>query len=170
MSVAHGALYAFFTLHLQRQGYSGTAIGALWTLGVLAEIGVFVALPALFRRYALSSILLASFGCAVVRFLAIAWLAGQLWILVLAQLLHAGTFGAFHAASVAAVHRVFPAQAHGRGQTLFSGVAYGAGGAAGALLAGWAWEAAGPGLAFSLSALAAAAGAFLAYATKRAGF
>jgi PPP family 3-phenylpropionic acid transporter len=170
MSVAHGALYAFFTLHLQRQGYSGTAIGALWTLGVLAEIGVFVALPALFRRYALSSILLASFGCAVVRFLAIAWLAGQLWILVLAQLLHAATFGAFHAASVAAVHRVFPAQAHGRGQTLFSGVAYGAGGAAGALLAGWAWEAAGPGLAFSLSALAAAAGAFLAYATKRAGF
>ena len=170
MSLAHGALYAFFTLHLQRQGYSGTAIGALWTLGVVAEIGVFIALPALFRRYALSSILLASFGCAVLRFLAIAWLAGQVWILVLAQLLHAATFGAFHAASVAAVHRVFPAHAHGRGQTLFSGVAYGAGGAAGALLAGWAWEAAGPGLAFSLSALAGAAGAFLAYAMKRAGF
>ena len=170
MSLAHGALYAFFTLHLQREGYSGTAIGALWTLGVVAEIGVFLALPLLFRRVALSSILLASFGCAVLRFLAIAWLAGELWILVLAQLLHAATFGAFHAASVATVHRVFPSHAHALGQTLFSGVAYGAGGAAGALLAGWAWEAAGPGLAFSLCALAAAAGAFLASTLKRTGF
>jgi hypothetical protein len=36
-------------------------------------------------------------------------------------------------------------------------------------MAGWAWEAAGPGLAFSLSALAAAAGVFLALQLKRAG-
>lgn len=169
MALAHGALYAFFTLHLQRERYSGTLIGALWTLGVLAEMVVFLLLPALFRRFALSTILLASLGCAVLRFLAIAWLAGHLWILVLAQLLHAATFGAFHAASVAGVHRVFPPQSRSRGQALYSGVAYGAGGAVGALLAGWAWESAGPGLAFSLSAIAAGAGAFLAYSLKRAG-
>src|SRR6185295_3854627 len=49
MSAAHGALYAFFTLHLQREGYSGAAIGLYWTLGVLAEIVVFLYLPVLFR-------------------------------------------------------------------------------------------------------------------------
>src|SRR4051812_34116236 len=41
MAAAHGTLYTFFTLHLQRLGYSGVVIGFLWTLGVLAEIAVF---------------------------------------------------------------------------------------------------------------------------------
>ncbi|HWD23699.1 MAG TPA: MFS transporter [Burkholderiales bacterium] len=169
MAVAHGALYAFLTLHLRREGYSGTSIGAFWTLGVLAEIVVFLCLPALFRRFSLSAILAASFLCAALRFLALGWLAGMAAVVVLAQLLHAASFGSFHAASVAAVQRVFPEAAQARGQALYSGVTYGAGGAAGALAAGWAWETAGPGFAFSLSALAALAGLLLAHALKRAG-
>ena len=161
MAVAHGALYAFLTLHLQRLGYSGTAIGALWTLGVLAEIVVFLYLPALFRRCSLSTILLVSLLAAVVRFAAIGWAAGYLAVLVVAQLLHGATFGAFHAASIAAVHRLYPAAKHARGQALFSSLAYGGGGAAGALIAGWGWEAGGPALTFSLAAGSAALGAWL---------
>src|ERR1043165_2592306 len=34
MSAAHGTLYTFLTLHLERAGHSGTVIGALWTFGV----------------------------------------------------------------------------------------------------------------------------------------
>jgi PPP family 3-phenylpropionic acid transporter len=83
--------------------------------------------------------------------------------------LHAATFGAFHAAAVAAVHRVFPPAAQARGQTLFSSVTYGAGGAVGALAAGWLWQAVGPALAFTFSALAGLAGLHLAHALKRAG-
>jgi MFS transporter, PPP family, 3-phenylpropionic acid transporter len=169
MAVAHGAMYAFLSLHLERQGYSAFLIGWLWTAGVLAEIVVFLFLPALFRRYRLSAILAFSFGCAVARFLAIGWLADALWIVLLAQVLHAATFGAFHAASVAAVHRVFPESAHARGQTLFSGVTYGAGGAAGALAAGWAWQSGGAGVAFTASAAAGAVGLLLAMAMKRYG-
>ena len=169
MAVAHGTLYAFFTLHLQRAGYGTSLIGALWTLGVLAEILVFLALPAIFRHASLSAILAGSCLIGALRFMLIGWVADWPWVLVAAQLMHAATFGAFHAASVAAIHRVFPAAAHGRGQTLFSSVAYGAGGAAGALSAGWTWELAGPGAAFTLSALAAGTGVFLAYPLKRAG-
>lgn len=169
MAVAHGALYAFFSLYLEQHGYSGTTIGMLWTLGVLAEIVVFLYLPQLFRRYALSSILAASLLCAVLRFLAIGWATGELWIVLLAQLLHAATFGSFHAASVAAVHRVFPPTAQATGQTLFSSVSYGAGAAAGTLLAGWGWEAGGGQLAFSVAAAASLAGAFFAARLKRAG-
>ena len=169
MALAHGTLYAFLSLHLARAGHSSTAIGLLWTLGVLAEIAVFLWLPALFRRFSLSAIIFASFACAVARFLALAWLPGELWLVVIAQLMHAATFGAFHAASVAAVHRAFPEAAQARGQTLFSSISYGAGGAAGALGAGWLWEAAGPGFAFSLSALAGLAGLLFAHALKRRG-
>src|SRR5207302_998137 len=65
------------------------------------------------------------------------------------------------------VHRAVPAEAHGRGQALFSASAMAAG--AGGLMAGWAWEAAGRARAFSLSALGAVAGAFLALRLRRAG-
>src|SRR5438309_6585896 len=95
MAAAHGTLYTFLTLHLERAGYGGTMIGLLWTLGVLAEIAVFLYLPALFRRYSLSGILVFSFACAVLRFAAIGWGADFLWVLVPAQLLHAATFGSF---------------------------------------------------------------------------
>ncbi len=169
MAAAHGVLYAFLTLHLQRLGYSSSTIGALWSLGVLAEVGIFLYLPALFRRYSLAALLFGSLVLGVARFAAIGWLAGALGVLLVAQLLHAATFGAFHAASVAAVHRVFPASAHGLGQTLFSSLAYGAGGAAGALIGGWGWEHGGPGVAFSLAALAALIGAYFAFRLWRMG-
>jgi len=170
MAAAHGALYAFYTLQLQREGYGGVAIGMMWTIGVVAEIAVFAWLPALLRRHALSAILLFSFGCAVARFLVIGWLPSAMWLMIAAQVLHAATFGSFHAASVAAIHRVFPEHAQGRGQALFSSAAYGAGGAAGALLAGWGWEEGGPRLAFSLASAVALAGAYFAYRLRRAGF
>jgi PPP family 3-phenylpropionic acid transporter len=168
-AVAHGALYAFLSLHLEALGYRATAIGVLWTLGVVAEIGVFVYLPQLFRRFALSTILAASLACGVVRFAGLGWLAAEVWIVLVAQLLHAATFGSFHAAAIAAVHRVFPPNAHARGQTLFSGVTYGAGGAAGLALSGWAWTEAGAPGAFSLSVIASAVGAFFALRLRRAG-
>ena len=168
-AVAHGALYAFLSLHLEALGYSGTMIGVLWTLGVAAEIVVFLYLPQLFRRFALSTILVFSVGSGALRFLAIGWAASELWIVLLAQSLHAATFGSFHAAAVAAVHRVFPEHAQARGQTLLTSVSYGAGAAAGLLLAGWSWEAGGAPLAFSAAAAASAAGALFARRLKRAG-
>jgi PPP family 3-phenylpropionic acid transporter len=92
-----------------------------------------------------------------------------LWVVLAAQVLHAATFGSFHAASVAAVQRVFPPTAQATGQTLFSSLSYGAGGAAGTLVAGWAWAAGGGPIAFSAAAAAALAGAFFAVQLKRAG-
>jgi PPP family 3-phenylpropionic acid transporter len=166
-AVAHGALYAFLSLHLEREGYSGTMIGVLWTLGILVEVLVFLWLPHLFRRFSLAGILVFSTGCGVVRFLAIGWAASELWIVLLAQSLHAATFGSFHAAAVAAVHRLFPEHAQARGQTLFSSVSYGAGAAAGLILAGWAWQAGGAQIAFTASAAAAAAGVFFALRLRR---
>jgi len=168
-ALAHAALYAFLSLHLEALGYRASAIGLLWTLGVVAEIVVFLCLPQLFRRHALSTILAASLACGVVRFAMLGWLAVELWIVLLAQLLHAATFGSFHAAAVAAVHRVFPEGAHARGQTLFSGVSYGAGAALGFLLSGLAWGEAGARGAFSLAVIASALGAFFALRLRRSG-
>jgi hypothetical protein len=52
---------------------------------------------------------------------------------------------------------------------LFSGVTYGAGAAVGLAISGWAWEGGGAPLAFSVAALASAAGVLFALRLKRAG-
>jgi len=161
MSVAHGAMYAFYSIYLEAAGYSKAMIGALWTLGVVAEVIVFLRLPQLMRRFSLRALLIASFLCAAVRFTAIGWGVEVLAVLAVAQLLHAATFGAFHAASIAAVHRLFPGRIAGRGQALYSSLTYGLGGAAGTLIAGRTWEALGPSPSFTVSALFGALGALL---------
>jgi len=151
MSVAHGALYVFFSIYLVDAGYSKTVVGLLWTLGVVAEIGLFLALPMLFRRFSLRALLLASFAAAAVRFVAIGWGVGSLALLAAAQLLHALSFGAYHGAAVAAVHRLFTGSLAVRGQALYASLSYGLGGAVGMLFSGWCWSALGPELTYTLS-------------------
>ena len=161
MTVAHGALYVFYSIYLVEHGYSKTMVGLMWMLGVLAEIIVFVAMPSLVRRFSLKAILLASFVAAGVRFAGIGWGVEWLAVLVVAQLLHAATFGSFHAASIAAVHRLFAGPLQVRGQALYMSICYGLGGMTGTLLAGAAWERLGAPLTFGVSALVGLWGAGL---------
>jgi MFS transporter, PPP family, 3-phenylpropionic acid transporter len=161
MNAAHGTLYVFYSIYLEEAGYSKTLIGALWTVGVVAEVLLFLRLPQVMRRFSLRALLLASLCCAVLRFPVIGWAVHSLALLAAAQLLHAATFGVFHAGSVAAVHRLFPGALAARGQAVYSSIAYGLGGATGSLVAGWTWAAFGPAQSFAASALFAAMGALL---------
>jgi PPP family 3-phenylpropionic acid transporter len=161
MNAAHGTMNVFLSIYLEQAGYSKTAIGAFWTVGVVAEVGLFLLLPRLMRRFPLRALLLASLACGVLRFPVLGWGIGVPALLVAAQLLHAATFGVFHAACVAAVHRLFPGALAARGQALYSSVAFGLGGAAGSLAAGWSWDALGPAASFLVSACFALAGAAL---------
>ncbi|GAA5161332.1 MFS transporter [Viridibacterium curvum] len=158
MSAAHGALYVFYSIHLNQAGYAKPLIGALWTLGVLVEIGVFFLMPGLLKRYSLRAILLVCFATAVLRFTGIGWGVASLPLIVLLQCLHGITFGAYHAASVAAVHRWFGPQHQSFGQALYGSMSFGAGGIIGASLSGWLWDHAGPGWTFTSSAGFALAG------------
>jgi PPP family 3-phenylpropionic acid transporter len=151
MAVAHGALYAFYSIHLDRAGYGKALIALMWTLGVVAEVLVFLYLPGLLRRFTLRALLGGSLALGAIRFVAIGWGVESLALLAAVQLLHAATFGAFHAASVAAVQKMFPGSLQARGQALHSSLAYGLGGLVGALLAGWSWDSLGPAPTFSIS-------------------
>ncbi|MDR0777612.1 MAG: MFS transporter [Azonexus sp.] len=153
MSAAHGAFYVFYSIHLAANGYSRTAVGLLWSLGVLAEIGVFLAMGRLARRYSLRAILLACFAAAVLRFLLMGWGVASVGAMVFVQLLHGLTFGAYHASAISAVHAWFPGRAQGRGQALYSSLSFGAGGLLGALISGQTWDDWGAGWTFTLAAL-----------------
>jgi PPP family 3-phenylpropionic acid transporter len=163
MTAAHGALYVFYSIHLVAQGYGKTLVGALWTLGVVAEIVVFLHMPRLAARTSMRHILLACFALASIRFLLIGWGVASIGLLVAAQLLHGASFGAHHAATMAALHRWFAPGQQARAQALYGSVAYGAGGLGGALLAGALWESAGSAITFSAAALLALLGLILVW-------
>jgi len=152
MSVAHGPYYTFFSIYLVEHGYAKSAVGMLWALGVICEIGVFFLMPWLTRRYTLPQILLVSFACAMLRFLLIGWGVDSLWLLLIAQMLHAATFGAFHAAAVALIHHFFQGRHQSKGQALFGSITYGAGGMAGGLASGPIWQHYGASVLYSCSA------------------
>ncbi|MFN4148650.1 MAG: MFS transporter, partial [Rhodocyclaceae bacterium] len=158
MSVAHGPLYVFYSIHLVAHGYDKIAVGMFWSLGVIAEIVVFMSMPRLMRRVSLRAILLASFALAVLRFLLIGWAADFPLLLLLAQVLHGATFGAYHAAAMAVLIRWFEPGQQARVQGVYGSISFGAGGMVGGLISGQAWDGLGAELTYTLAAMFAAVG------------
>lgn len=160
MQLSHGPYYTFLTLHLEALGYSRGLIGQLWALGVVAEVLLFLIMPRLLQRFSLRQVLVASFLLAALRWLLLGTLAGHLPVLLFAQMLHAATFGSFHAAAIDFVQRSFQARQQGQGQALYAALA-GTGGALGALYSGYSWGSLGPAWTFAIASLAALAAAFI---------
>jgi len=167
MAAAHGPYYTFYSIHLAANGYSKSVTGWLWALGVICEIGIFVWMPHLYRAFTLRQILIASFALAVARFLMIGWGAGSLVVLLIAQALHAATFGSFHAAAIGVVHKMFRGRHQARGQAIYGSLAFGAGGALGGFASGYSWNYFGAGITFSAAALCALIGMLILWRKLR---
>jgi PPP family 3-phenylpropionic acid transporter len=156
----------FYSLYLAQIGYSNTVIGLMWSLGVVVEILFFFYQAPIFRRFGVRTVMLASLLIAVVRFLLIGLGAQSLGLLLIAQVLHAATFGAHHSASVATLQRWFSGPLQARGQALFTSISYGLGGTIGGLILGGLWDTFGSRtvyLAAALFSLIAASAATLSY-------
>ena len=63
--------------------------------------------------------------------------ADVLWVLLVAQALHALTFAAHHTVCVAVLSDYFPGRLRGRGQALYTVIAYGFPGVLGGLAGGF---------------------------------
>jgi PPP family 3-phenylpropionic acid transporter len=150
---AHSVYYSFFSLFLEERGYSKSLIGVLWAVGVICEILMFVVMPKLTARFTLKQILLVSLMLAVLRFAMIGLCTSSLPLLLLAQTLHAATFGSFHVASVAIVHQYFKGRHQAKGQAILSSMGYGLGGAIGGISGGYALQYLGGEMTFVLTAV-----------------
>ncbi|MDI1362737.1 MFS transporter [Methylotenera sp.] len=153
MVTAHGVLYNFYSIYLSEHGYSKGMIGLLWAVGVICEIGIFMLMPKLMARYSLKTILLISLVLAVLRFTMIGLAVDNIGLLVLAQTLHAATFGSFHAASVEVITQFFNGRHQAKGQAIYNSVAYGIGGTIGGVAGGYALQYLGGEKTFMLAAI-----------------
>jgi PPP family 3-phenylpropionic acid transporter len=153
MQFAHAALYVFYSLYLADLGYDKLQIGLFWALGVFAEVIFFYFQSKVLSRLDPEVVLQASFAIGVIRFVLMAFLPFTS-VLILAQVMHAGTFAAHHSAATKLLQRWFTGPLQARGQALMATVSYGFGGTAGGLFAGWIWEASQPRDVFIVSAFA----------------
>ncbi|MFQ5994237.1 MAG: MFS transporter [Acidiferrobacterales bacterium] len=155
MQASHGPYYTFYSIYLEDFGYSKSLIGALWALGVVCEIGVFLLMHQIQLRVGLRQILWVSFAVAALRWLLIGHFPEYLGVLVFAQMLHALTFGAYHAAAIALIHQFFTGHHQVRGQAIYSSVSFGLGGAIGSFYSGMTWSSLGPKGTFGIASLLA---------------
>ncbi|HEY9035359.1 MAG TPA: MFS transporter [Pseudomonadales bacterium] len=161
MQVGHGPYYAFFSIYLQEHGIDPMMTGVLWALGVGSEVVLFMFMHRLLPRFGIANILITSLFLAAVRWLMIAFGVDSWPVLLIAQLLHAATFGSFHAAAIEYVRQQFDGGYQGQGQALYSAVSFGAGGAVGAAASGLLWDI-NPVWAFVMASVAAAVAFVLA--------
>ncbi len=166
--LAHSSLYAFFSLYLVHLGYGKTAVGALWAVSVLVEIAFFWTQGRWFPMLAAERWLQVVAAFTALRFALTAGGGSVVPVLVLAQLLHAITFAAHHAACIAMVQRLFPGRLRGRGQALYTTLGYGISGVLGGVGGGWLIEHLGFAAVFWAAAVAALLAWGCAAAAERA--
>ena len=162
IQASHAIYYGFSTLDWAAAGLDGSAIGALWALGVVAEIVLF----AMSGRLPVAPTTLILFGAAgaAVRWGAMAFDPPAVLLAPL-QCLHGLSFGATHLGALGFIARTAPAEASATAQGYLAvalGLAMAAAmGVSGVLYARWG------SFAYVTMALLAAVGGMLALAARR---
>jgi len=153
MQLSHGPFYAFFAIYLSENSYNTNLIGIIWSLGVIAEILIFMKISSWIPKYGLQNLFIISFVFAVARWLLISFFADNIILVVIATLFHAITYGMYHAVSISLIHEYFTGELQGRGQALYSSVSFGLGGSIGSFYSGYFWESAGGSTVFLYASL-----------------
>lgn len=134
--LSHIAIYIFFSLYLDSLGYSKTMIGLLWAVSVMVEIAWFFSQSRWLPKLSLTAWLVLCSVTMVLRMGITATSAPVLLALIAAQALHALTFAAHHTVCIALLSHHFPGRLRGRGQALYTVIAYGFPGVLGGLAGG----------------------------------
>ncbi|HXP13296.1 MAG TPA: MFS transporter [Stellaceae bacterium] len=116
-AASHSVYYAFGSIHWQSQGFSDIAIAWLWAEGAMAEAVLFYFGAKAVERLGLVPLLALGAACGAVRWTVLAFTA-SLPLLVLAQLLHAGTVAAVGLGGMAYLSRALPPRYAATGQAI----------------------------------------------------
>jgi len=165
LQASHAPYYTFYTIYLSDFGYSKTVIGILWALGVLFEVILFLNLHKFLKPVRFRTMLIGSCLITGLRWLIIGLFPESILLLVLAQVLHAVSFGLFHGVAVSMVHRYFTGRHQHRGMALYGSISFGAGGAVGSLASGYMMGWLGASFTFAAASLVVFIAGILAWFT-----
>ena len=154
---SHAVYYGFSSLDWTAAGLGGVTVGALWSVGVAAEIALFAASGRLPAAVGPTVLLLLGAGGAVLRWSVMA-LDPPAALLPVLQCLHALSFGATHLGAVQYLARAAPPGLAATAQG-FLAVAGGIAMTIAMALSGVVHASLGPGAYAAMAAMAAAGGA-----------
>ncbi|MBI3873446.1 MAG: MFS transporter [Arcobacter sp.] len=134
MQVSFGGYYNFFTIYESEHSISLETISYLWSMGILFEVLMFYYQAPLLKKNLLFiikiSILITAF-----RWLMLFLFPDSLFVSFATQSLHAFSFGLYHSAVILYLYQIY--QNKKLAQQFMLGIAYGFGGFAGAIIAGY---------------------------------
>jgi PPP family 3-phenylpropionic acid transporter len=147
---SHAVYYAYSALDWSRAGVPETLVGALWALGVLAEVAIFWFGKPLVARFGPLALLAAAGIAGVVRWPLTA-LTDDPALLAPIQLLHALTFGAAHLGALTWLGRNVPDAQAGTAQAIYATAVGSLGIGTLMFAAGWLYDAFGAGAYFAMA-------------------
>lgn len=165
LQISFGPYYTFFSIFLERAGYSASLIGVFWAIGVIAEVILFWQFGRIMHLMSWRTWIAVSLIVTGIRWALTGYLLHSVWTLILLQTLHAFSFAAMHAVSMRYIQSLFPGSLQARGQALYSSVSFGLGGAIGAFASGLLWESLGGTLVFLLASIVSMLAAVIAIYT-----
>jgi MFS transporter, PPP family, 3-phenylpropionic acid transporter len=158
--VSYGPYGTFYTIHLERLGFSRAFAGAAWALAAGSELVVMLLWPRMCAWATPRTWLIVGLTAHPVRWLLSSVAHDPLFLLAI-QLTHAFTFGVFYLAAVHSVERLVPDGLRTTAQGVFASVTFGVGGLIGNGLGGVLYEAIGMTALYIAAAVVSGWGAFL---------
>lgn len=164
--MSYGPYSTFFTIHLERLGFSKAFAGSAWALAAGSELVVMLLWPRLCALATARTWLTAALAAHALRW-GLSMVAQAPASLLAVQLTHAFTFGVFYLASVQTVDALAPEGLRATAQGVFASVSFGVSGLLGNTLGGLLYEPLGMGRLYAAAALLAAAATVLYWAGTR---
>ncbi|MFA5901962.1 MAG: MFS transporter, partial [Hyphomicrobium sp.] len=153
---AHATFYTFGALYWQAQGLSAAWVGALWAIGVFAEVALFAFSAPVVQRFGPAQLIVVGAAASIVRWGAMAF-DPPLALLIPLQMLHALTYGAAHLGAILFISRAVPHAGMGSAQSFYATIAAGLALGIIGLISGALYQQVG-GLVFVVPAVAATIG------------
>jgi PPP family 3-phenylpropionic acid transporter len=139
---SHAVYYGFGSLHWEALGYSGVTIGTLWSIGVIAEIVLFIYARKPLNRFGPVGLLVGGAALGAIRWAVMAF-DPPLAMTALLQVLHAGSYALTHLGTIYFIRRKLDEDFAGTAQGLFGAISGGVIMTGAISLAGWAFAAQG---------------------------
>ncbi len=121
---SHAVLYTLGSVHWQHLGFDDRVVGALWAVGVCAEIVLFAFAGRFLRNVAGSTLILAGGVGGILRWVVTAF-DPPLAILFPMQILHAATFALTHLGAMLFLQATVPERLSRLGQGLYASLSSG---------------------------------------------
>jgi PPP family 3-phenylpropionic acid transporter len=137
--MSYGPYATFYTIHLDRLGFSRSFAGFAWAAAATSELALMCVWHRLAPRLEARTWLVLGLAAYPARWLLAAAATGAP-LLLAAQSLHAFSFGVFYLAAVERVDALAPPGLRATAQGMFAAVTFGVGGLLGSLLGGFTYE------------------------------